>query len=202
MTIATLAPRSSTHDAPAVCIESAQPQALEALLIELLPYVRGLLFRLLGPSPHLDDAVQDALIELARSLPRYEGRGTPRAFAGPLVVRVAYRYFGKRSRETLQRALVEDAHCTPDEGPEGECLRRERARQLYACLEQLPAAHRAAFVLCEVEGLTPSEAARLLRVHSITLRGHLHRARSRLRKLLSAQPELSAWLHGSARGEP
>ena len=42
-------------------------------LVALLPKVRRWLHRLLGPGAALDDVTQDALIEIARALPRFRG---------------------------------------------------------------------------------------------------------------------------------
>jgi RNA polymerase sigma factor (sigma-70 family) len=55
-------------------------------------------------------------------------------------------------------------------------------RALMRRCEQLPAVERAAFVLVDLEGLTPQEAAVALGVSRVAFRKRLSRARSRLRK--------------------
>ena len=50
------------------------PDAVRETLRALLPHVRRWLYRLLGRSPDLDDATQEALAEIAAFLPRFEGR--------------------------------------------------------------------------------------------------------------------------------
>jgi RNA polymerase sigma factor (sigma-70 family) len=58
---------------------------------------------------------------------------------------------------------------------------REGSALIRRC-EQLPAVERAAIELVDVEGLTPKEAALVLRVSRVAFRKRLSRARSRLRK--------------------
>lgn len=67
-------------------------RALEQTLTELVPAVRRWTYRILGPGPELDDAVQEALIELASALERYEGRAAVTTFAYPVVIRTVYRH--------------------------------------------------------------------------------------------------------------
>lgn len=162
---------------------------LESVLHSVLPFVRGLLFRMLGPGPHLDDAVQDALIDLAAALRRYEGRASLKTYAGRVTARVAYRYYKKRARDATHESFSEDSFIASGD-PEFFAMDRERVRTLFACMDTLPAKHRMAFVLCDIEGLQPGEAARLLRVHPITLRSHLRRARRGLSARIDAQPQL------------
>ncbi len=76
----------------ALLLRAGDPDATRDALRALLPRVRGWLYRLLGGSADLDDATQDALAEIARFLPRFEGRSSLATAAHRITVRVAYRY--------------------------------------------------------------------------------------------------------------
>ena len=184
-------------------LEQGDARALDAVLRELLPFVRGLIFRVLGPGPGLDDATQDALIELSKALLRWQGRSSLRTYAGRIAVRVAYRHLRRRVRDREREQVHHDealSAASPSAGdPEASCIGRERLARLYHHLDQLPPKHRLAFVMCDVEGMTPTEAAALVRSHPVTMRSHLARARRRLRALLREDGSLGEMLRGGQR---
>ena len=86
----------------ALLLRARDPDATRDALRALLPKVRGWLYRLLGGSANLDDATQEALSEIARFLPRFEGRSSLRRAAHRITVRVAYRYLGSSPETSLE----------------------------------------------------------------------------------------------------
>jgi RNA polymerase sigma-70 factor (ECF subfamily) len=173
-------------------LRAGERAAVEAVLGELLPEVRRQTFRLLGPRHDLDDAVQDALVEIAKALPRYEGRASLTTFAHQITVRVAYRYFGggaKRRGETSLE-LVPPPLDTLD--PESVAMSREALRRLYRCLDRLPKKRRVAFVLCGIEGLTPLEAGAIAGTRASVIRSRFHHARREVARMLSGDPYVRA----------
>src|SRR5262249_37605150 len=80
-------------------LRAGDPVAVREAVRELLPDVRKRLSRLLGNRSDLDDATQETLSEIARFLPRFEGRAKLDTVAYRITLRVAYRYF-KPARET------------------------------------------------------------------------------------------------------
>lgn len=165
-------------------VRAGDRAALEELLRALLPRVRRWLTRLLGPRADVDDATQDLLVELARALPRFDGRAACATYCYRITLRVASRYYGRRRPISLE--LVAPPADTVD--PESRVLRRELLTRLYAELDRLPADLRSAFVLCRVEGLAPAEAAAICDVSPGTLRVRLHRARRRVERALERDP--------------
>lgn len=167
-------------------VRAGDAVALEALLVELLPFVRKKLLRLLGPTADHEDATQDALIELAESLPRFEGRSKLTTFAHRIVVRVAYRHYGKR------RGFAEFDDSFADESsdsPEQTAIHREALARLHRVLAKLPEKRRVAFVLCEIEGMDPSEAAEVADTSALAMRTRLFHARSEVRRMLGVDDE-------------
>ena len=163
--------------------------AIRDTLRALLPHVRRWLVRLLGRTPDLDDATQDALTELARFLPRFEGRSRLETAAHKITLRVAYRYFGQ-AREVGLEAVPELA----DAGAESRLHAREALARLQRCLRRLPAKRRAAFVLCAIDGLTPSEAAEVAGTSAVVMRCRLLWARRELARMLEHDPYLAPYL--------
>ncbi len=178
-------------------LRSGDRVATEAVLLELLPRVRGWLQRLLAPGPDLDDAVQDALAEIALALPRFEGRARLTTFAHRITVRIAYRYFGRHKRADASLELVAPPVSTLD--PESHAMEREALRCLYRCLDRLPNKRRVAFVLCAIEGLSPAEASEVAGTSAVAMRSRLMRARAEVARMLRHDPYVVTLLQ---RGMP
>jgi RNA polymerase sigma-70 factor (ECF subfamily) len=81
---------------------------------------------------------------------------------------------------------------------EGSMHRQQRVKALYAALETLPDHLRVAFVLRDLEGLSPDEAADRLGISPGNLAVRATRARQRIRK------QLIDWgiLSGDAEARP
>jgi RNA polymerase sigma factor (sigma-70 family) len=162
--------------------------ALTETLVELTPRVKSWLFRLLGPGFELDDALQDALFELARALPRFDHRAKLETYAYRVVLRSASRHRRKhRRREPLEGTpmLVD----TTD--PESRASSREVLRRLYEVLDRLPEKRRRAFILCRIEGLDPTEAAKIDEVSSEVMRSRLRHASADVAARLAKDPYLA-----------
>ncbi|MBV8758571.1 MAG: RNA polymerase sigma factor [Deltaproteobacteria bacterium] len=162
----------------------------------LLPHVRRWLVRLLGRSPDLDDATQDALTEIARFLPRFEGRSKLETAAHKITVRVAYRYFRTRKEVALE-AVPEPID--PETAADERLLAREALARLQRALRRLPAKRRMAFALCAIEGKTPTEAAELAGTTAVAMRCRLVWARREVARLLDKDPYLAPYLERAAQ---
>ena len=174
--------------------------AAKATLAELLPRVRAQLARLLGPGADLDDATQEALLAVYRSLDQFEGRARLTTFVHTITARVAYRYLERRRQ---QRGVVVPLELAPpplDEvDPESAAIAREVLRRLYRCLDRLPDNRRIAFLLVAVEGLAPEEAAEVEGCTVGALRSRLMHARREIARRMGNDPYASALLAASER---
>jgi len=184
-------PASPVEETDVARLRDGDPEAIRDALREMLPHIRRWLVHLLGRSPDLDDATQEVLVELARFLPRFEGRSRLSTAAHTITVRVAYRFF--RSRDTVSLESVPDA---PDlsSHPDDRVMAREALTRLQRCLRKLPAKRRVAFVLCAIEGLTPSEAAERAGTTALAMRCRLLWARREIERMLRGDPYLGVWL--------
>jgi len=190
--VAPVATRPVAPDPRIDALRARDRRTIEEVLGELLPKVRRWLHHLLGPRDDLDDAVQDALSEIASALPRYEGRASLATLARRITVRVAYRYFGKRRVGEVSLSLVPPPPESLD--PESRILGREALLRLYRCLERLPRKRRMAFVLCAVEGMSPTEAAEIEGVSPLAMRSRLMHARNEVARRLASDPYVAALL--------
>ncbi|MBN9120875.1 MAG: sigma-70 family RNA polymerase sigma factor [Planctomycetes bacterium] len=140
--------------------------------------------RRIVPDAHLaDDAFQAAFVVLARKAHALDGTHPLGPWLYGVAVNVASRarhMLGRRrKRETLTDTVPERAAA-----PE---LPDDAAGVLDEEVAALPAAQRAAVVLCELQGLSRKEAAQKLRVAEGTLSSRLAAARKKLAARLTAR---------------
>jgi RNA polymerase sigma-70 factor (ECF subfamily) len=83
--------------------------------------------------------------------------------------------------------------------PEAEYAGSELLDRLMQFVAELPPSLRKAFQLRELDGMTISEAAQILGVAEVTVKGQVSRARARLRQLIS---HASAATHASPSTYP
>ena len=121
--------------------------------------VHGTLYRILGSNAEIDDLLQDAFIEIFRSLATFRGEAMLGTWIDRITVRVAYAYLTKRRVDTVHLALVPEPR--GDElGADERAMTREAAAHLYAALDRVPAAQRIAFALHVVDGRLIKDVAK------------------------------------------
>jgi RNA polymerase sigma factor (sigma-70 family) len=149
--------------------------------------VYRLAYRLTGNRADAEDLTQEVFIRVFRSLDSY----TPGTFEGWLH-RITTNLFldqaRRRSRVRLD-SLGDSASLLPAEtgpgSPERGFEHLNLDLDVQAALDALPAGHRAAVVLCDIEGLSYEEIAVTLGIKTGTVRSRIHRARARLRDALA-----------------
>ena len=170
--------------------------AFAALVRRHHPMVLGVCRRVLRHAQDAEDACQAVFLVLARKAASVRGR---EALAGWLY-RVASRVATK-ARAAKRSSAGEPADVPGPDDAVQDVSWREALAVLDEELVRLPAAYRAALVLCYLEGRTQDEAARQLGWTLGTLRGQLERAREKLRaRLLRRGVSLPAALFGVALG--
>jgi RNA polymerase sigma-70 factor (ECF subfamily) len=146
----------ATPDPPA----PAAPLALGDLFRAYSAYVAYIGVRILGQDDDVDDLVQDVFIEAGAGLRAVRDPAAVRGWLGTIAVRVASRKLRVRR---LKRFLGFDEARGYEQvrwaGADAEqCALLSR---VYRALDDVPARHRAAWLLRVVEGETIDEVARL-----------------------------------------
>lgn len=166
---------------------------LEDTLTDLAPRVKAWLCRDLGQND-VDDALQDALTDIAKALPKFRGDSHLDTYAYRITMRVALRYHKARKR---RRERIEIAPPPPNQiDPESQAMSREALRGLYRGLDKLAIKRRRAFILCCIEGLSAPEAAVREGIRPDAMRSRLRHARADLATVLSHDVYLCDLLEG------
>lgn len=158
-------------------LERRDEAAFEALVRRHGPMVWGVCRRLLSNHHDAEDAFQATFLVLVRKARSVVPRGMVGNWLHGVAYRTALRARGTaariRAREKQVRAMPE-----PEVGPQDPW--RDLQPVLDEELDRLPAKYRAAVVLCDLEGKTYQEAARLLGWPVGTLSTRLTRGRKLL----------------------
>ena len=151
-----------------------------------------LAFRLTGRKPEAEDLFQELLIKAFGKLDDLVAIEKP----GPWLCRVMYNLFiDERRRFARQRMHTVDEGFLPDDGLEGmpgdsdpvrDNERLDKLKQLDLALLQLSDEHRIIVILHDTEGYKLEEIHELIGIPVGTVKSRLHRARARLREILTA----------------
>ena len=167
---------------------------MQDVLSRCLPSFYKKAYRHLGNAADAEDAVQDALLSAYKHLDQFKGQSQMSTWLTAIVINCARMHLRRRPRQThlsLDERFGEEqeyslaerlAHSGPS--PEDECRSSELDRRLTLFAEQLSPPLRKAFQLRDLDGLSTSEAARILGVPDGTVKARVSRARAKLRRLM------------------
>jgi RNA polymerase sigma-70 factor (ECF subfamily) len=162
--------------------------------------VHATLFRILGSNASMDDLVQDAFMNVFRSLRTYRGEASLGTWIDRCTVRVAYACISQRRTRPAQLALVHDAP-SGDASAEQRAIAREAARHLYDALDRMDAKLRLSFTLHAIDGRPLAEVAELMDASLVATKTRVWRARRELAERARRDPVLAVFLPPEAPGD-
>jgi RNA polymerase sigma-70 factor (ECF subfamily) len=140
--------------------------------------------RVLGPSADLEDLVQSSFLELWRAARSYSGRASVRAF----ILGIASNMFRHHIRGEVRKRNALQALSTiepPAMVPVDQATDTQRLlAKLEGAVLELPEDLRITFVMCDLEQIDRTEAARVLGVRLGTIGRRIHEARKALKSAL------------------
>ena len=136
--------------------------------------------RLTGHDADAADAAQDAMIAIARGLPRFDRRSRFTTWTYRIAVNASLDELRRRRRRPVTVELPLDR---PDVGPEPDAR-----LDVDAALLRLPVDFRAAVVLRDLCGLDYAEISEVLGIPPGTVRSRIARGRAALVPLLKEVP--------------
>jgi len=171
--------------------------AQRALFARERDHVHWTLFRILGHSQHLEDLIQDAFLEVFRSLSTFRGESLLSTWVERCTVRVAYGYF--RRKALVPR--LEPVHDPVSGAPSAEqrVMHREAARRLYALLDRLEPSQRIAYTLHELDNKPLKEVAALMQASLVTTKVRVFRARRNIETRAGNDPLLREFVVGTTQ---
>ena len=166
---------------------AGEAHAVTALLEYLYPWVRKHATFVLGLDRALvEDAVQESMVQIYRSLPGFRGKSSIKTWALRIASRTVRRH--GRAQRPHQSALTAEGELD-DRVFAVETTGAGELSNLFAALADLSAKKREAFILMEIFELSAREAGEVLRVSGNTAASRCRHARTELAARLGAPTE-------------
>ena len=161
-------------------------EAFEKLYKQHYRRVYSLCLRMLENGAQAEDTTQEVFLQVFRKLGSFRGDSAFTTWLHRLTVNQALMHFRKRDVK-IERTGDDEAFATVVETPLQSTRRVSLVDRisLEKAISDLPPGYRTVFVLHDVEGYEHEEIAGLLGVNVGTSKSQLHKARMKLRRLLS-----------------
>lgn len=168
----------------------------EAIYNEHYPGLVNHVFYMIGDFERAQEIVQDVFVRVYRNLDRIQDEQQTASYlfiACKNAIKNEYRRRGRLKSGYGKTILVEmenyEAFFENAESEEDAYLKSEEQRRILKCLEQLKTEDREIILMKEFMGKRYDEIAEALETTTTVVRGRLHKARQRLKKLFLAQEE-------------
>ena len=188
------------------CVARAQrgdERAFQELFIQYREMVARVVHRTMGPSPEIEDVVQDVFVHVFRSIAKFRGESKFTTWLYRLASNVTKMHLRKKKSRprTVDVPMPErhegaEATATPDQVVD----RDQRIEALYRLVDQLSDKKREVLVLHDFEGISATEIAERVDVPVLTVRTRLFYARKELYAALGSEPALAALAEEFADG--
>ncbi|HEY0170243.1 MAG TPA: sigma-70 family RNA polymerase sigma factor [Pyrinomonadaceae bacterium] len=163
-------------------------QAFEELFRKHRRLVYGLSLRMTQDVAEAEDITQEVFVLLFRKVGGFRGEANFTTWLHRLTVNQVLMRF--RRNKSRREDSLEDEEGQPREPASPAAPRSAQLIDhiaLESAIAQLPPGYRAAFILHDIEGYDHEEVARLLGCAVGTSKSQLHKARTKLRKILASR---------------
>lgn len=136
-----------------------------------------------------EDVTQEVFCDLHRSIGSFRGHSSLSTWVYRVTVNHCLRHCQRRRNDNLplDEQVLPDSDWHAD--PSQHTAKRELSEQIQHALHQLSPGHANVVVLCELQGLSYQECARILEIPVGTVKSRMFTAFRRLRDLLSGYVE-------------
>lgn len=203
-------PEIGVNDPSLAGCRAGAPESIETLFRTYGGMVTGVIGRLVGPTPDLEDLVQTTFVEALANLSRFRGEAKLSTWLCKIAVHVAHHHLraGKVRRHLPLEVVSGDRGVAPAAliapGSAEQTLDARRvAAKLHAACDRIAPKKRIALLLFVLDGKSVEEIAALMRATQTATRSRMYFARRELRKIILKDPELNAMadvLLGERRG--
>ena len=150
--------------------------------------VYSICFRMLQNAPDAEDLTQQVFIQLFRKLHTFRGESSFTTWLHRMTVNQVLMHFRRRvvkAEKTTEDGSTPIRIVTGSENPSRMALIDRIA--LNQAISQLPTGYRMVFILHDVEGFDHDQIGKMLGCAVGTSKSQLHKARQRLRQLLTGR---------------
>jgi RNA polymerase sigma-70 factor (ECF subfamily) len=171
--------------------------SFEELATELSPQLTAYLARMTGNAADADDLLQETLMRIARALPGFEGRSSPKSWAYRIATNVAIDFIRRTRKSSFSEFGESEDRSDVDE--EDRMVLDEMNDCVRGVIDGLPPDYRAALILFNLEGNSVAETAKILDISIAAAKVRIHRAKARLKEALNRKCDFYTSGEGSLR---
>jgi len=136
-----------------------------------------------------NDLAQETFMHAYRSLRNFKQRSTFYTWIYRIAVNLTLNFLKRRKREEKRKVHVEDysldmKSAASTLSPERYSMKKELSEKLKEAIDSLPLTYRTSFVLVVFQGMTHTQAAKVLRCPENTVSWRMHKARKILQQIL------------------
>ena len=162
--------------------------AFEQLYRQHSKRVYSVCLRMLGDSARAEDLTQETFLQVFRKIGSFRGDSALATWLHRLAINQVLMYFRKPgTRNEQTKGDDELAYVVDNPLQSTHRISLVERLALDKAISELPPGYRTVFVLHDVEGFEHDEIARMLKVSLGTSKSQLHKARMRLRRILSGK---------------
>jgi len=166
-------------------------------------YVERVIGRLTGPTPDLEDLVQNTFIQAFQGFARYRSEASLKTWLTRIAIHVALHQLRDGVRRPAPLELVPDGaepH-DPRTPPDRAAEERQLARRLHTLLDRVAPKKRVAFLLYTLEDYSVEEVAALTGASKSATKSRIWFARCELLAMVKDRADLGALLPPDAKEE-
>jgi RNA polymerase sigma-70 factor (ECF subfamily) len=165
-------------------MRAGDPEALRQVVERYQDRIFGLLYGIVRDRHEVEDVAQEVFLKVFTRIDAFDGRSRFYTWLYRVAANTAKDHVKKRARRPAV-ALDEDAGLEAGgRGPVESAERSEARRRVRESIAKLPVRYREVLALRELDGLSYNEIAEVLKVSIGTVESRLHRARTRLKKVM------------------
>ena len=161
--------------------QKGEKEAFRLLLMRNWPWLKALVYSILGNADSVDDVMQDICVQVIRKVNTLREPSRFRPWMAVLAKRQALKYRQRKSQRrviSLNNDEVAGQQCDYKAGQLLDNLElREQYQQVLQAVKSLPEIYRQVFMLAHLENLTYAQIAEILDVPFTTVQIRLVRAR-------------------------
>jgi RNA polymerase sigma-70 factor (ECF subfamily) len=171
---------------------SGDPASLDRFFRTYARIVERVIARVVGPTPDLEDLVQNTFILAMQGFARYRGEASLKTWVTRIAIHVALRQLRGGVRRAVPLELVPAAQEPRDAEPSADRALSDHqlAQRVHQLLDQIAPKKRVAFLLYTVEDHSIEEVAALTGAGKAATKSRIWFARRELMAMVRGRPEL------------
>lgn len=175
---------------------SGDPLAFHTLVERYRTRVASIAYQVIGNYEDARDVSQEVFVKLFRSLDTFDAEKKFFTWLYRMTVNASIDFLRSRKKRNLENSIEEQPEYYQENiaHPDGDGFDLFESTELNGIFQEIANTlnpnQRTAFVLCDLNGFSPADAAAIMKCPKVTLRWYLHEARKRVRiEMLKRYPE-------------